>query len=333
MSADDLSRLEALARSEQAAINGLLSAVGDADDETANAVLAAGTGFGFVAAGPPTDLRSMLVPVAQRPGDQVPDPREPTGVVAQQAIRDADMAVTIRETQESETSLGEEVTTIIMQDGGKQVITQRDPFEWPSKYGFVTTEQYDKNGELVSQAGSWHDVGTDCDITSMTWPDGSNFTMTLDPSGFRTAGFTTALGNHRTVPVEVIDDISTVTGLGLTGLEKHIANGGGLPMLSAPAVEDLGRATKFGGPALSVATTIFDMAMADTAREACVDLVAGTFGAGGGWAGAEAGALAGTVTGVAAPVAVPAFAIIGSAIGGLGMTELGEAIGNVVCPY
>jgi hypothetical protein len=59
-----------LARSEQEAINRLLSAVGDADDATANAMVAAGGKYGFVEAGPPKDLGSLMVPVAQRPGDQ-----------------------------------------------------------------------------------------------------------------------------------------------------------------------------------------------------------------------------------------------------------------------
>jgi hypothetical protein len=127
--------------------------------------------------------------------------------------------------------------------------------------------------------------------------------------------------------------MSLVTGAGLSGLEKHAVNGGSLPMLTAGSIEDAGRAAKFAGPALGVATTVFDMAMADTAREACVAAIAGVFGMGGGWGGAEAGAFAGTFFGPLAPGAIPVLAAGGALLGGFGMADLGKAIGEVACPY
>jgi hypothetical protein len=139
------------------------------------------------------------------------------------------------------------------------------------------------------------------------------------------------------VPVELIDNISLVSGAGLSGLEKHNVNGGGLPMITASSIDDIGKAAKFGGPALGIATTVFDMAMADTGRDACIALVAGAVGGGGGWAGAEAGVLTGaalgTIGGPLAVVGVPVLAIAFGAVGGYGGAKLGKFVGDVVCPY
>jgi hypothetical protein len=334
MSAEKLAQLQALAQEEQATINSMLTAVGNADDETANAVVAAGGRFGFVEAGPMTsDPSSMMLPPRQRPGDQVPDSRTPVGMLGQEAIRAGDESITIREVTESKNQYGEEVTTVVMQDGSKQVITKNDPFEWPDRQNFITVEQFDKHGDEVSRSSSWHDLGSDCDYTSVTWPDGSNFTMSMDPTGYRNAGFTTASGRHSGVPVELIDDISNYSGAGLSGLEKHLVHGGGLPMLTAESVENIGKAAKFGGPALGVATTVFDMVMADTGRDACIAALAGAAGGGGGWGGAEFGAYVGAATGPLAVGAVPALAVLFGAAGSFGGADLGKFVGNVVCPY
>jgi hypothetical protein len=311
----------------------MLTAVGDADDATANAVVAAGKEFGFVEAGPPTDLNSMMIPVAKRPGDQVPNPRDPVGVVAQEAIRDGDMSVAVRDVSEPvKNKYGDEVTTVTMQDGSTQVLTTYDPFDWPSKQNFTSITQYDKDGNKVSESSSWHDSGTDSDYTTICWPDGSFYTMSMDPTGYRTAGFTTASGRHSAVPVELIDDISNDTGGVMSGLEKHIARGGSLPMVTAESIENVGKATKFGGPALSLATTVFDMMMAESGRDACIAAVAGAGGFGGGWGGAELGALAGAATGAGAPFFVPVLAGAGAIAGGVGGSGLGKFVGSVVCP-
>lgn len=44
---------------------------------------------------------------------------------------------------------------------------------------------------------------------------------------------------------------------------------------------------KFGGPAVTVATTIFDMVMADSRHDRCVALAAGAAGGLGSWGGAK----------------------------------------------
>ena len=334
MSAEEMAKLEELARSEQEAVNRMLTAVGDADEATANAVVAAAKSRGFVETGPPTDLGSMMTPVAQRPGDQVPDPRSPVGVVAQEAIRNGDMSVKIREVSEPvKNQYGDEVTTVTMQDGSKQVLTKYDPFDWPSKGNFNSITQYDKDGNEVSETSSWHDYGTDCDQTTITWPSGASFMMSMDQSGNRSAGFTTPLGKHSAVPVELIDDMSNNAGGLMSGLEKHIASGGSLPMVTAESLENVGKTAKFGGPALSFATTVFDMAMADSGRDKCIAAVAGAGGFGGGWGGAEAGAAAGAFFPPAAPVLVPTLAVGFGIAGGFYGADLGKFVGEIVCPY
>lgn len=331
MSADDLAKLQKLAAEEQREINALLTAVGDADESTANAVAAVGARFGFVEARPSGDPFSIPT-MPGRPRDQVPDPRDPIGLLDQQALRNGDMAISVREVIESENSYGDEVTTVIMQDGSKQVISRKDPFDWPSKQDFVSVEHFDKDGNEISRSSSWHDLGNDCDYTSVTWPDGSNFTISMDPTGHRTAGFTTAGGRHQAVPVQLIDNMSLAAGSAMSGLEKHVVNGGGLPMLTAESVEDIGRAAKYGGPALGVATTVFDMVMAESGRDACIAAFGGGGGGLGGWAMAEGGAMAGAATGPLAPVMVPTLAAGGALLGGWGFAELGKKIGDVVCP-
>lgn len=332
MSAEDFAELEKLAATEQAAINKLLTAVGDADEDTAGSVTAAGGRFGFVESRPSND--PFAIPSApHRPADEVPNPRDPIGMLNQQALRNGDMAVTLREVVESENTIGEEVTTVHMQDGSKQVITKKDPFDWPSRQNFITVEQFDKDGEEVSRSSSWHDLGNDCDYTSVTWPDGSNFTMSMDPTGHRTAGFTTAGGRHQAVPVQLIDNMSLGAGAALSGLEAHVVKGGSLPMLTAASVEDIGKAAKLGGPALGVATTVFDMVMAESGRDACIAAFGGGSGGLGGWALAEGGAMAGAATGPLAPVMVPTLAAGGALLGGWGFAELGKKIGDVLCPY
>jgi len=59
-------------------------------------------------------------PAPRRPGDQVPHPRTPVGMLAQEAIRAGDQSIAVREVAESKNEYGEEVTTVFMQDGSKQ---------------------------------------------------------------------------------------------------------------------------------------------------------------------------------------------------------------------
>ena len=127
---------------------------------------------------------------------------------------------------ESTNENGEAVTTVIKQDGSKSVKTRMDPFEWPTKQSFYQIEEFDKNGKFVARTSSWHDLTNDVDYTSITYADNSNLLMSMDSTGCRNAGFTTADGRHSQVPVDLIDRMSMATGAGMSGLEKHIARGG-----------------------------------------------------------------------------------------------------------
>lgn len=328
----EMAKLQALALQEQAEINTLLCAVGDADNTTADAIVAAGTKNGFVAPDSPSDLEDLLLPTAQRPADQVPDPRSPVGMMQQEAVRAADQQQQIREVSYSTNEYGEEVTTVIKQDGSKAVTTEMDPFEYPSKMNFYMMEEFDKDGNFVARTSSWHDLGNDCDYTTVTFPDGSHLIMSMDSTGYRTAGFTTATGKHSSVPVELIDQMSAGAGAAMSGMEKHIVHGGSLPMITAESVEKIGTTMKFGGPALGVATTVFDMFMAESDKDRCIALVAGVAGAGGGWGGVELGAALGASTLFAAPLAVPVLAAAFGLGGAYGGAELGKLVGEVICP-
>ena len=332
MSEDELTKLQALALEEQGVINHMLIAVGDADDATANAVVAAGHEFGYIEPGPAADLSGFLLPVAQRPADQVPDPTTPLGVVGQEAIRSADEQMNVREIIESTNNGGEETKTVIKQDGSIAVTTRMDPFDWPSKQNFYQVQEFDKNGDLVATTSSWHSADTGTDYTSITYANQSNLVMSRDASGHRSATFTPPVGQPSAVPVEVIDKLSLATGAGMSGLEKHIAHGGSLPMVTGESLENIGKTLKYGGPALSAATTVFDFVMADSGKDKCIALVAGAAGGGGAWGGAEFGAGIGTLAGPLAPAAVPAGAVFFGLVGGLGGAELGEFVGEAVCP-
>lgn len=332
MSEEEMTKLRALALEEQEVINRMLVAVGDADEATANSVVAAGHEFGYIEPVPATDLGGLLLPTAQRPPDQVPDPTTPVGLVGQEAIRSADEQMNVREVIESTNKNGEHVTTVIKQDGSKALTTRMNPFDWPSKQNFYRIEEFDKNGERVATTSSWREAGTGTDYTSITYANQSNLLMSRDSSGHRSASFTPPAGQPSAVPVDLIDKISTSTTAGMSGLEKHIAHGGSLPMVTAESVERIGKSMKYGGPALTAATTVFDIVMADSGKDKCIALVAGVAGGGGGWAMAEGGAALGLMTGPFAPVAVPLLALAGGLAGSFGGVEMGEFLGEALCP-
>ncbi len=334
MTGEQASKMHALALAEQNNINSLLISLGDADDQVTNSIAKAGNAFGYTDGGPPADVGAMMMSCDPRPGHQVPDPLTPLGQTQQEAIRDGDMSMTIREIAYGTNTDGEEVKTVWMQDGSRHDFTTHGPFLWPSKHDFIENEHFDKNGNKISSTSSWVDLQSQMDYTSYSWPDGTNVTSTRDRvTGETRVGIIAAEGKHRDLPVDVIDDLSNYTGGAMSGLEKHIGQGGGLPMLTAQSVDDIGKSMKYGGPALAVATTIFDMAVAETGRDRCTAVVAGAMGFGGGWAGAEAGAAAGAVFLPAAWLTVPVLATAGAIVGGAGLSELGNAIGEVACPY
>ena len=124
--AEQITELMNQVATEQAAVNALLVAVGDADTSTADNVMAAAKPFGFV---PPTPsgLPGMMIPGAQRPADDVPNPQDPLGLMQQATVRGEEMATTVRETTSRYNEEGHYEKTLIMQDGSKHVITEITP--------------------------------------------------------------------------------------------------------------------------------------------------------------------------------------------------------------
>jgi hypothetical protein len=331
--AEEIDKLMNQVATEQAAINDLLVAVGDADTSTADMVMAAATQFGFVPPSPDS-LGGMMVPGAQRPADDVPNPRDHIGLFQQATIRGEDMGMNVRETIERYNKDGNFEKTLMMQDGSKHVITE---YEYDYARGvpdMVTDEHWDANGNWISKTSSSR-APTGYHQTIIDWADGTQFVGTETPDGVRTAAFTLPDGRHGVLPPDnpfFTGPFPTIAGGALTGLEAHIDRGGRLPMVSMDAAEKVGAGAKFGGPALGILTTIYDIGVAESPYDRCVAGLAGGFGVVGDWAGGAGGAVAGTIAPPSWQVyTVPAAAIGGSVLVGDWMNDLGAKVGAAFC--
>ncbi|AKS30705.1 hypothetical protein AFA91_01115 [Mycolicibacterium goodii] len=328
MSAEKVNALMEQAAAEQATINQLLLAVGEADDETAHKITSAAQGFGFVA--PPTGgLPGMMIPGAQEPGDQVPNPSSPLGLFQQSVIRGEDMSTSVRETIDEVVNDDEPRRTIIMQDGSKHVI-------W--KYGINTVNDthYAPDGSMISSTSSWTNILDGVSHTDIRWADGTVFNASSTPDGVYTAAFTLPDGSHPVLPPNnpIFSGVVPQTvGGALTGLEAHTGRGGKLPMVSLEAAENIGKNAKWGGPALGLMTTAYSVLSAPTPHDMCVEGVAGTFGivgdVGGGYFGAGVGTLAPPGAQV---ITVPLMAVGGAYYGSQWMSALGRKVGEAFCP-
>lgn len=325
MSAEKAASLQKQAEAEQAEINRLLLAVGDADDETAAAVQAAAKDIGFE----PPDRNSPfygMKPGEVPPGDEVPNPRFPMGRVQQAMTRQQDMATTVRDSREYTDSDGQHHKTLTMMDGSRHEI-----LEWGTYDPSVDDTYYDKNGKMISDTFSQQQYNG-VKLTEITFGDGTTVTMTCTPDGTCSGGVTTADGRHGVLPEEFFTHPAlTTVGGGLTGLEKQAVSGRGIPMLTPGSVENVGKAAKFTGPALGVATALYDTVTASTLQDACVAAISGTAGVAGGEAtGVLAGAAAAPLSEVF-PAAVPLAAAGGNMLGGWTFGYVGGIIGNIVC--
>jgi hypothetical protein len=318
MSAEQAASLVRQAEQEQLAVNELLLAVGDADDETAAAVQSAAKPFGYEI--PEINLLGGLTPP---PGNEVPNPRWPDGLIQQDIMRKNDMAMSVREEKVEYTADDQVVTTLTMQDGSKHIL-----HEWGHEVPHVSDDYYAPDGQLVSSSTSFTDPSNGVKTTEIQWGDGTILTMTQAPGGTLAGGVTTADGRHAPLPPEFFSHpiLTTVQG-GMTLLDKQAASGRGIPMLNASAVENIGKAGRYAGPAMGVATALWDVVTADTLRDACVASFSGVAGiAGGEVSGAV---LAGVVA--EAPAAVPWAYAGGSMFGGWAFGYVGGLVGNAVC--
>ncbi|VEG58185.1 Uncharacterised protein [Mycolicibacterium aurum] len=334
MTLDEAAALEKRAQAEQMTVNGLLLKVGAADDDTADSLAAAAMPYGVDMPGTsdPNDPFRIPTSGSQRPGDEVPNPSNPVGMMQQAVIRDTDMAQTVRDTKTEtkyDPATGEEIsttTTIYKQDGSRHVTTvnARPTF---SDRGPTTTEtHFDKDGDEISETSSFtfNDFGDhgmeNANVTTVTFPNGTVTTLIEYPGGGRSATVQVPGRPPADVPLELFDNPALMTGeAAITGLESQAPRG--FPMLSDDAAERVRIGAKYGGPALGIATALWDVAVADSGFQRCVATAEGV-------TSLTTGALAGLATSEMGPW-VAITAAIGASEGG---TALGNWIGNTFCP-
>lgn len=315
---------------EQAAVNTLLAAVGDADTSTADKVMAAAKPFGFapLASG---GLPGMMTPGAQKPQDDVPDPRTSLGLMQQATVRGEEMATTVRETTSQYNAEGHFVKTLIMQDASKHQITEYKPVYKNGVPDMTTDDHYDAQGNLISWTSSTRTPGG-YNKTIMNWADGTQYVIDETPEGVRTAAFNLPDGHHGVLPPDsplLVQTVPDRIGNVLTGLETHIDRSGKIPMLSMDAVEKVGAGAKYGGPALGVMSAMYDFLAAPTAADKCVSVFVGTFSLAGNAAGGTGGAFVGGLTPI--PGAAPVLAVAGGYAAGEWMRTIGTRVGTVLC--
>ncbi|HJT95487.1 MAG TPA: hypothetical protein VJ777_26710 [Mycobacterium sp.] len=333
MSAEEVAELMERVKVDQGVVNGLLLAVGAADDGTANKVAAAAQPFGFVLPDPNAPL-GMMLPGQSRPADDVPNPSDPLGLFQQNVMRGEDMAMNVRETRERYNDRGHYEKTLIMQDGSKHVVTE---FQENYSYGvpdMVTDEHWDAEGNWISKTSTTKlDDGST--RTLIHFGDGTQFIGTETADGRRTGEFTLPDGRRGTLPPDspfFTMDAPTAVGGALTGLEAHTARGGRLPGVSMDAIDDIKAGAKFGGPALGVLTTIWNIGTAETAYDRCVAGFAGSFEVVGDFAGGAVGTGIGSLAPPGAQAVTVPFAAVGGAyLGGRWMSGLGEKVAVAFC--
>jgi uncharacterized protein YukE len=323
MTAEHAADLKKQAEAAQAELNPLVHAVDAADKATMQQLLQARTEEGAKLhderQGPPY----MPPPV---PGNEVPDPATDDGRKLQSIIRAQDMSTTVRATSESTDENGNHFKTLMMLDGSKEVIKTEGG--WPASAhrvpeGTIEVTQYDPNGNEESIAETIkHPDGSE--RTQVWWTDGTTVTMTRTADGKCAGSVVTADRKEGILPDEFFaDPIPTLASGGLTALEKQTETG--IPGLSSEALENIGAGAKFGGPALGVATAVYNVATAQTAHDACVAAWSGGFGT------------AGTIgADLALPLLAPEAGPFAAAAVDVGSSwtfgYLGGIVGNLACP-
>ncbi|MDV3129392.1 hypothetical protein M1247_31115 [Mycobacterium sp. 21AC1] len=330
MSAEKAADLQRAAEAAQGEINRLLTAVGEADQETAQNLLLARTGSDTGGAFNDVQVPGPRV-IPASPADEVPDPSTDDGRKLQEVTRAGDMATTVRDISETEDVKGNKVTTFTMLDGGKQVITEYTeslPSAMLYPEGTVEVEQIDKNGNYVSESLTIpREDGTK--FTEIWYAGGTKVTISEGADGHCSGGVITADGRHGVLPDEFFTNpIPTAAGATFSGLEKQADRG--IPKLSAEALEDVRVGSKFGGPAIGIATALYDLTSAENLHDACVATFSGAAGVAGSLVGGPMGAAA--VSAMGLPMLAPVGAFFGDAVGGLAFGYVGGIVGNIVCP-
>lgn len=315
MTAEQAAALERRAQSEQITVNGLLSAVGAADDETAAKVTGAAQSRGFKLPDPTSP--TSLFPGMQKPGDKVPNPMSTIGLMQQATLRDIDMAQTIRDTK-VETKGDIKTTTHTMQDGSTQVVTEDNEYKW-DRGPTLRVTHYDKDGNFVSETSTvtWKGDTTyalrGATTTSTRLADGTLTEIHEWPDGRRSAKVYSPTAGEGDIPIEFLSNPSTaIAGGAITGLQTYVEQGGSIPKLSAELLEKIPVGAKFAGPAVGIAEMLFNVAGAQTAFERCVDMYSG----------------AGSVAGGFAPLLFPGVGWVGAGLLSVGGSQVGGAFGT-----
>ncbi|MBF6332337.1 WXG100 family type VII secretion target [Nocardia transvalensis] len=315
----------------QKVLNPLLIQLGSADDSAAQALAQINTDHGL----------GNFNPIIGRPLDAAPNPATPIGVMQQLQIQAEDAAVTVAGVTDEDKD-GSHIKTITMQDGGKQVITttasyqptgERTPGEpfGPSRGDSVqTAATYDPSGKLI---------GT---VRTIKQPDGTIYTDTSYPGKAYILGRQTPGKDAETIlavgpdgkeldPKKVSNffthpQLNTVGGA-ISGLDNWSSSDRAIAVLSEKEISAVKVGSKFAGPALGFATTIWDVSAASSAHDACVAGISGTFGVAGSWAGGAVGGMVGSAGGPVAVAGAGAGAVAGSWIFG----DIGARVGEAIC--
>lgn len=333
MSAEQYSAAKKLADQKQSELNDILPLVSQADSAD---------GFKKVA----ESINQYFAPLMVSdtgglykngvdPMDNAPNPSTPSGKLQQDSIRSQYASTAVRSRQTSEASETDKngltwpgtQTTLTMQDGSKQVIT-----DWRKNAGYtdVTANTYDPSGHLIAKWQSWSTpYGDKHTLASYKLTDGQVtdksiiFSATEDHG--RRSGILMANGKELDIPsnsdawTKIIDQGSLIGSAGIAGSETYLDKTSKIPFLSEASTARLGAAANYAGPALAAATTLYDVIAADSGREACVAI------------NTNAGAIVGGMVGEAAGGENPILAAIGMFGLGYAGGKLGEAYGEVAC--
>jgi len=322
MSAELAAELEAQAKAAQAEINPLLVGLDEADTATSTALLAAQATEGIA-----TDLPGKPpVSLTPYPQDEVPSPDTEEGRQFQDIARAQDMASTVRDITETTDRDGNRITTYTMLDGSTHEVTEYIDQGLPSQQiyppGTTRVLHTDKNGNWISDTMTTprEDGGT---LTEISWADGTRIDISETADGVRTGSCTTADGRESVLPDSFFNNpIPTLAGGVYSGIET--AAGRGMFGVSAAELDKVRIGAKFGGPALGVATMVYDLVSADTLRERCIAAWSGGTGLVGG--------LATSVAVAAIPGVGPFAAMGGNVAGGFIFGYVGKLVGNIMCP-
>ena len=323
MSAEQAADLQRQAEAAQAELNPLLLAVGEADEATSQALLVAraskGAEFDIPVDGPPGTIPPY-------PGDEVPDPSKDEGKQFQEIARATDTASTVRDIDETKDKDGNRITTYTMLDGSTHVATEYIDQGLPSENvyppGTTNLLHTDKNGNFVSETMTIPREGGG-KSTQVWYADGTQLILSETADGVRTGSCITPDGRQGVLPDSFFNDpVPTLAGGALSGLETKA--GQGIPGLTAQELDKIKTGAKFGGPALGLASMVYNVVSAETLHDRCVAT----------WSGG-----AGLVGGVATSVAVGAVPGVGpiasmgaNVAGGFVFGYVGELVGNIVCP-